>query len=409
MDDLIKQKNFKEYGNKVYLKVNNFFTKIDELKSKVIEKVKKMINESFDSLAKVTNTSNKTIDEIQNGCFFGKENDFKLGLGAVEAYNQFRKIFRTAEEEQSSLERSIYGDKLLKMEEEVKRYSDLLENLANHLKKKSNFEEAIKHHLDRVGKLYKVTTVNMCVTATYELKFLLSDKISKLMVKYEILTKKKNFLIVPLKLEEACNEANAEILRSNEKIEEIRKLYFGLCESIVYDHSQRQEFLNNYGAILPKEIFSNVIGPTINRSHLRQLLKFSSESRNLTESELKSLAKEDLINYYEGKLGLLERNYSQQIEDSKKKGKKLQDHLFYLKTYKNKLAKVIENNKSLLREYAESLLSLRSKSASEKFVNQFQKEVLNLKEKEEAFKRIHSANLKHLIEENKNLRSKINY
>ena len=131
-----------------------------------------------------------------------------------------------------------------------------------------------------------------------------------------------------------------------------------------------------------------------------------NKHHEVSEEVLRTYNNEQLITYYEGKLGSLERKYSDTIETTKQKEKKLQEHLEYLTNYKEKLVKCATAQQAQLKEYSFQLSGLRSNFGSERFINQFQKEVVNLKDKEEAFKKIHLANLRCLKEENQTLRAK---
>lgn len=407
IDTIIKQKNFKDYSDNIYIKVNNLFTKISKLKPKILDKVKKNLKDSQSSLEVVRNTSKNSIEKI-NEAVYSQNAKFKIGLEIIDFYNEFRRIFETAEDQSTSAEGVFYGSKMLSMGYEIPKYSNILEELKKILAGMNDNEHIIRTHLERVGKFYKIKAIKLCVTSTYELKFLLSDKISKLWSRYDQLNKKKSFLNVPLRLESACSAAEEEVQRSNRKMDQIREMYILLCQAIIQDYFQREEFLTLHGSILPKEIFPNLTKPGVNRSYLRQLVKFPAVQEDLPEETLKKFTKEELIKYYEGKLGLMERNYSQKIEESRLREKKLQEHLNYLQNYKEKISRENNNQQNLLKEYSIQLVQLRNKHGSEKFINLFQKEICNLKEKEQAFKAVHLSNLKQIIEENENLRNKIN-
>ena len=154
VDEIIRHGRFRGFSYDIYTKVNNFCNKINNLKSKTLGKITEERKKSLESLVQVQNTNFNFIENAKKRNLFDREYKFKEGLEAVTVYNQFRATFQIAEEHQNTPERNLYGERMLRMDEEINKYSDILKELGKSLREDFQlYDKEYKQHLERIGKL----------------------------------------------------------------------------------------------------------------------------------------------------------------------------------------------------------------------------------------------------------------
>jgi hypothetical protein len=326
-------------------------------------------------------------------------------INIVDDYAKFRKWFFEAEAaDQSPETREQLARKMQGMEVNLKRGSDSLLDYKVKLENAQAESRVISTNQRRIQDFYKDRSIREFVKISHKIKYLFSDKLKNFKKKIKKIDQLKEFLTIPEKIEEACRAAEAEENRSALKMMEIHELYLGLCQVLIKDYTERKDFLQRFGTILPKDTCLGLNAPVMSRSYLRQLVKVQP-SEELPESQVNQLSKNELIKYYEGLLASKEQKYTRHVNELKKKELKLQDHYVYLVRYKEKIQKDTRNQEILLKKYLQELQDCRSKSISEVYAKRFQDEVEKLKEKEKVFKAIHLMNLKSLENENDQLKS----
>lgn len=400
VDEIFRQNKMKGFGDTVYSKVSTFCTKMQKL-ADVFKRVKKLIKESDESFENVSKKNDEVAFSSDYSILANQEGHFYNLNIMDEIYNEFNDCYSMALAQASQSEKNKSIGKLFEFKQNTEENEHILRSLQNTM---SGFQK-LSDHSKRIWIFFKNKVILTSVTVVSDLKFQVSEKLDKMQDRYLLLKKLTSFFKIPLKLVDSCAAARLEIQNSHVKFEEIRKMYTDLCMMIISDSNQRKAFLEENDSLLPEEMFGHLTQPVLNRSHLRQLLMFPDQYKEVLVEELQSYSNQELINYYEGKLGRIEREYSEEIAASKLKEKKLEDHLAYLLSYKQKLTNSALSQHELLKKYSIELQPLRN-FESERKIKQFQVEVNNLKEKEEAFKRIHLANLKYLKEENKSLRER---
>ncbi|CAG9322886.1 unnamed protein product [Blepharisma stoltei] len=408
IDSLLQEGKFKRFNRDLQMRVNNFVTKVDDLNGSILKPIKENIRDASESIEKVKFTADTFFETYKSSGFESREGLFIEGLFACRLYMDFRDKLEKVVDVNHTPKREL-ANQLLMMENEVNSYNESLVQLQRCLNDVIPLEKDMQVNVKRIGQLYGVKVVRMIVESAHKLKYRVKDKLLKLNEKYENLLKQSEFLKVPSQLEEACAAAKREVRNSTMRSQNALNLYYQLCKTLIEDQTQREEFLERYGNVLPKNAFPELIQPVMKTNRLKHLLNIPENIDISQEFEFRStqLNNEQIIAHYEAKLVKMEKNYQKKLDESKKQEERLEKDMVSLSHSLVKSSREKDALEKSIKDLSTELYLLKGKGNGDKIARNFQEEVRKLREREAAFKRMHMENLKALREENNKLKQEL--
>lgn len=406
IDSLLQEAKFRKFDKDLHSRVNNFNSKVDEISVKVFKPIKESIRDVIESVEKVKFTT-YSFFEVFDACeAIRKEPLFIEGLLACSKYTEFRDKLEKVVDVSHTPKREL-ANQLLSMESQVNFYRDSQVLLQRHLSDLIPLEKDMVDSVKRVRALYALKVIRMIVESAHKLKYRAKDKLIKFNEKYSNLAQQTEFLQVPMKLEEACLAARAEVNDSHERSQNANNVYGLLSKAIMENQTKREEFLQKYGHVLPRTTFPELIQPRIKAQNLASLLSFSDNQEAIEQYTKVELSTDEINTYYQAELLTLEKNYVARLKNAKAREEKLEKDMIALSHSLVKSAREKDCLVKMIKDFSVELNLCRNKGG-ERYAKNFQEELRKLREKEAAFKRMHMENLRALREENNRLKQELN-
>ncbi|OMJ89106.1 hypothetical protein SteCoe_8831 [Stentor coeruleus] len=220
-------------------------------------------------------------------------------------------------------------------------------------------DEILDGICQQVERIYKQIVSN-CVKYVSKLKY----NTPRLKKKIEILENLKKFLEVPERYKEILQAAEKESLRSDKKMEEINNCYINMCKWRIKESIIKDDFIKKYGKILPINEYPEICEPEASRMNIRRALNLY-EGKEKSEEEINGMSKEELILYYEGRIGAIDEENWRNYEAKKDEKNNFIEHYDYLNEYKEKIESEVFRLAMKIHEFSNKLNISSNKIGSE--------------------------------------------
>ena len=212
----------------------------------------------------------------------------------------------------------------------------------------------------------------------------------------------KASMVLPAQLIAASEAAKSEALRRNTAKESINQHYLRLSLSITQEEAQQEQFLTQFGKVLPKDIHPDLVNTIQLSQHLRGSVDLAADS--FVPNEAAAPEPMEIVNAYELKLQKQEKLHEKQLEVAQGTESKLQTDLTTLAT---KLQEVTSERDELyqdLKNYTMQLYLLKADSTQS---SEIQTQIKSLSEREGLFMKKYNERVEELVAENERLRAEL--
>ena len=402
---LIKDSKLKQFAFEASRKAKICCQKIHDVKSHILVKLKLEFKNSRSSTDKVNMYTQYTSKMFANFNIKNKQSHFQGILKVCSLYSECRENIANIFNRNYRMKKEAF-QKILLMDKQTIYYKESTVQLTRMLAEIELSENAITECIYRVDELYKDKIINITSAAAQKLKYKVKFKLQKLEKTINDLNEFKNFMYLPIKINQAyvsAQELNQNHLENKQNIESI---YSSICSSIIEDHENRKEFISKYGGILPENGYPELVTPVLNDSQIKKILNLSDNLIPFT-FEQRATDNESILLYYEKEVNFLTKFIESESDEFKKKENILYSDIKNITRDILELESQQKINENTIKNFSQELALLKGRGGNEKYPKNLNEEIKKLKEKEAAFKSVFMENLKEVNEINVKLKHEL--
>jgi hypothetical protein len=408
--EIITDDSYKKFGDRLMDSLCRLTAKKGDI-ARVWGTIGREIFEVRDSTERAFNTINQMIEQYNDTTYARKEDDFLEKMMICTEYNSFREILDALLNQRISSRKTESVQKLLEAETMLPEFERGKEGCENIIYEMERFEKKITENIKRMANQYS-KVVKSTVKWANSLKYSVKEKLTKLEQKSENLSKLTDLLLIPSQLPEACKAAEEEILRRKNAAPRIKELYIKLSQAIISDSIERRQFLKKYGNVLPKNAYPELIQPVMKRKAIRHIIKVHDDELNTdtsssrknsingtSEVQPENLSPEKIIEHYEYEIKKIEASYQIKLKEAKKREKALEADCLKLSKLLERTRNEREQAIATIKSQAKERELIMSSGQGEYNLRQYTLAISQLREREEAFKKVHMEKVNSLKEE----------
>lgn len=400
----VREANIGAFAIQLMKKFNKYITKIHEVKSIVLSKIKQQIASGFreiDKVQKFYQYSNNFYSEFD---LKKKSEGFNKLLKVASLYSQCRShisliVDKFCRDKRNSL------NEILALERQMNMYKELSIQQCRVLNDIDSIENAIKECIRRVDELYKEKIILITSVAAQKLKYRVRAKLVKFEEKIEKFRDFQEFVKIPSIIKDAENAYRNIKQKHDIKTQAIRDIYEKIAFEITEDNTAKKVFLKGLGKMIPSKFYPGIKTPMLESSLIRRILSLETEAKNI-EIERTQCEKHEIIEYYQNEIKAFDDYIKTDIEKYKNREKNLLNNI-------NKTVRSIQEIEENLNKNDKTIKNVKQELeivkviGQENLKNKLMEELQKLKEKEEAFKMIFMERHKELSDANSRLRYSI--
>jgi hypothetical protein len=401
MISFIRQSKIDEFAAELMKKFSKFVTRIHEVKSIVLCKVKQKISSSFADIDKV-----RKYYKYSNGYY----SDFDLKkhsqgfydlLKVCALYSQCRVNISKIVDKFCRDKRNALNE-ILSLERQMNKFKEFSIQQARVLADIDLIENAVRECVRRVDELYKEKIILMTSVAAQNLKF----KVRSKLVKFdEKLVKFKDFHVfmkIPSNINDAHNAFQVIQKKHEKKMKNIQNFYEKIAFEIIEDNQTKKKFLNGFGKMIPSKFYEGIKTPLLESYLINKILSIDNEPQD-KEIEKVQCEKHEIVDYYKQELKAFDCFIQNDIKEYDVRGQKLFDDIKQTVVGIQEIEACLQNNERIIKNVKQELEIVKV-IGQENLKNKLMEELQKLKEKEEAFKMIFMEKHKELSDVNSRLR-----